>query len=1008
MIQGFLFSCAVVLCSLLGAANAATTSKNVDILVTHNGVVTTYTFTNTSGSTLPAGFPISLGQGFRRGDVPSGSYVDCRDHSTHASLNCQWDELATRRQNGDDHSWRHGVWTIWLPTTLANGATYTVDFVPVSGTYSQTSKQPMTAMCAGHDLKVRFTDVRNQDDTLRDSGAMTFDFCTAINNTGRDAPRHISAGSKRDIYQLRGNPVYDASGHKDPLIYVICNVELYTSAADGTSLAYIKPGCNVHNDFMNVTAGSTGNPGAPGPAGFTNDPQIITYRPAIMDGASIVFDWSALDYSVTGGTPIIDGSTGNCGYSTSTAGQQLAACLNVPTSTGVNSWYWGQATRVSCTGTCAGGLNNGQIYWVYNAGEGSFSGAGPNLISLRLGPNLYVNPSLNPEMVTLNQGMGTTSFSARVSHPPLMSYPMLNPQADDIWISSGAPAFHQILPAFTLAEKTYWEETGTWPPIYLGQTSFNVGISWRDGCDPNYHPLGINNVFPTSETGDRPGLDIVNEFSAVAAIEGSPYDWIEARIYAASTTMLPDGSHTNEATGRIPALNNGPPNGPGGNGTGTAYSELGAPLPFTDSAGPLQGAPIAGMDYSQGFWWAGTDIAHEPSYSGVVYQAFGARYQLEQIWEHGERALAEHRGVGFGPAPSGRNDIQGGNQYSGLVIDCCEGRGGAWAQRERVWGAMFGGDNNQEQQYYTDLLAENYNYYLVWQQWVNGPQPAPNWITSYMYPDNLQYSTYPETFMVAYFTTSSYMGWVNLRDPLSKLWLDMTNKVVDASCGGTVNGMGPAANFPTYYCVDYNLSPIIHDGDHNFSPPYEGNYSPYVNGTDLTDFSNNANYETMLTGGTIQFNPSSANFVLTNGDKIKNLNGAMGFITPIDQLPGTGWFTMTNVSGNNFQIICPIGTPVSTYCPAPGQPFTGFTSNGTLISSGTTLDWGLRLQHDPGPGNGYVNSNYTRYEGTIVQAMKILGYNNAASYNDWLTRAGTGWFVSNMPGQWWDPSIIVP
>ena len=121
--------------------------------------------------------------------------------------------------------------------------------------------------------------------------------------------------------------------------------------------------CHVHNSWQNVASGSAGNAGNPGPAGFANDPQAISYRPEIDDGASDVLDWSNLDATVASSSnPIVSASAVGCNASGETV------CLNVPGSTGANTWYQGQATRISCTGTCVGGLNNGQLYYIYPSG----------------------------------------------------------------------------------------------------------------------------------------------------------------------------------------------------------------------------------------------------------------------------------------------------------------------------------------------------------------------------------------------------------------------------------------------------------------------------------------------------------------------------------------------------------------------------------------------------------------------------------------------------------------
>src|SRR6266478_4975963 len=192
MIGKSLFCLAVFVGSLLGlCANAVTTSKNIDIIVTHGAALTTFTFVNNTRNTLPAGTPVTLGQAFRYSDIMPGNHPIIRDAATHVPLTGQqWDEISTWRENSGNNSWRHAVWAIWLPNSLASGATYSVEFVSASGAYSEASHQPLSALCNGparHDIKIHLTDIRNQDDTVRDSGDATFRLCDNISNVGRDA-----------------------------------------------------------------------------------------------------------------------------------------------------------------------------------------------------------------------------------------------------------------------------------------------------------------------------------------------------------------------------------------------------------------------------------------------------------------------------------------------------------------------------------------------------------------------------------------------------------------------------------------------------------------------------------------------------------------------------------------------------------------------------------------------------------------------------------------------------
>ena len=101
MIGKFLPCLAISIGSLLGpSAGAVTRSKNVDATMTHGTSLTTFTFVNNSGSALPAGTPVSMGQGFRYGDVMPGTYPMIRDAATHVALRGQqWDEISTWREN---------------------------------------------------------------------------------------------------------------------------------------------------------------------------------------------------------------------------------------------------------------------------------------------------------------------------------------------------------------------------------------------------------------------------------------------------------------------------------------------------------------------------------------------------------------------------------------------------------------------------------------------------------------------------------------------------------------------------------------------------------------------------------------------------------------------------------------------------------------------------------------------------------------------------------------------
>ena len=114
-IMFFIRLAALVIGIGLTPALGTTTSINVPITVTSaaGDVLTTFTFQNNSGVTMPAGTPIQMGQAFRYGDIMPGNHPVIRDASTHAVLaHQQWDEISTWRENGGNGSWRHAVWII--------------------------------------------------------------------------------------------------------------------------------------------------------------------------------------------------------------------------------------------------------------------------------------------------------------------------------------------------------------------------------------------------------------------------------------------------------------------------------------------------------------------------------------------------------------------------------------------------------------------------------------------------------------------------------------------------------------------------------------------------------------------------------------------------------------------------------------------------------------------------------------------------------------------------------
>jgi hypothetical protein len=1026
MIGKFLFFLSAATATFLGlSAGAVTTSQNVDIIVTHGAPLTTFTFVNNTGKTLPAGSPVSFGQAFRYGDVMPGTYPLIRDASTHVALSGQqWDEIATWRENGGNGSWRHAVWAAWLPSSLANGATYQVEFFTAPGAYSQSSHQALSALCSGpaaHDLKIHLTDVRNQNDTLRDSGDATFRLCDNIANVGRDAPRHLRAGKVYDEYQVNGMFVYATSGHKDPLLYAQCNVDIFTQASDGVSPGDVRWVCHMINGWMNVAAGSTGNAGNPGPAGFANDPQTISYRPEIDDGASDVLDWSGLDATVASANnpmqPNVIGCVGGGSY-----------CMKVPSSTGTNTWYYGQAVRASCSGTCVGGVTNGQLSYVYPAGEGGTldltMAQNVQLMQRPIGSDYAANFFL-----TGAQGTGTTSFSFRVPHYHWSSWQTLDWSGQDNWSPFGTTTrvTRKVYPAFTAAEKLYWEETGLIIPLNLSQPAPGFTPDPGNAQGIYYEPFGRLNVIGFQGPGTRHDLGITSEWANEAFINGTEQNWDYARLFTLGTATHGAGTLLNEATGRIPALNNGPPTGPGGNGNGGSYASLGAPQPSVSlDAGGTGGnnSGLADVPHDQpnatypadiGQWYYGTYLSHMPSFNGFTYMIFGDRHWLDVMRWHGNQDFLQQRP---GPGPElGQGYYRDNNakftdgntyHYYGLLISCCQGRGSAWLRRDIIYPATFGGDSDIERSYFNDFLVETRNYYPLFLTFKDGPGNT-NYSTSIIPPDDPGDSVLIEPFIGAYIFDTAYIMTTFLHEPLGGIFGSKYQRLYEGVVGGQL------ANAPvSYYGIDYLYNTSIHDGRYT-GTPQQGNLGPATNGTDAADFGSGlAPYTNILTGGQMSTN----SYTLTPGDTTMNINGwyAFGNTPLIDQLSSGGFYKIlgpiVNDTVNNnhtFYIQCPVGHAADATCPVPGQAFTGFTQGGVPLNNVfNTYEFKYRLQFDPGAGAGYSSPGYDQYGGQVINGLHILGYNVTHALADFAFRDGNGGYNPALPSNWWDPTVVIP
>jgi len=589
-------------------ANAATTTKNIDIVVTHGAgsgtPITTMTIQNgdPSNPIVPGapGYPYIAGQAFVRSNSDGtawtgiNSYPICEDASNNARLACQWDEIATRRENGDDGTWRHASLTVLLPpdspqyTNVRGGrglaactsspcpGIFKVAFANASGTYAPAVHGSIADVCNGHDIKLVMTDERGQNDQLRgpvgQAGTLTFDTCRALSNTGRDAPRQFARGAVRNGWLIQGPPLY-GNGTADPLLYVKCYMsQTYTFSG---ALGPLEHACSVHNSWMNVAAGSTGNSGSQGPAGFAGDPQAITYRPVLYDGSTVILDW---------GTSYWDETMPDTALNVSTGVWTIPA---LAPSTNLKAWgrnnafrYSDSATPPQATQRATKPFQNGQLLYTCAAVYcGSDAAYDPTHALF----SKYAAAGRENMPTYTAPGTGNSTFSWRVQHPHWSAWWTIDPSAVENWVpASGAARYTSPLqPQLTDAERTYWKQTGTVPALQT-QSPNNFSHFPGNGTQQNtrYAPMDLVGISLGTGVGGRPDIGLQNEYVSEWWSAQTPKYWNFINALAlVGMGAQGEGDLLNEETGRAPAINNGGGATYGHGGTGTPYPGLGAPHP---------------------------------------------------------------------------------------------------------------------------------------------------------------------------------------------------------------------------------------------------------------------------------------------------------------------------------------------------------------------------------------------------------------------------------------------
>lgn len=1000
-----------------------TSTFNVAATGTAGPVVTTFTFQNETGAILPVGSPVRFGQGFRRGDVPSGNCVKPRNASTHADLAYDLFNISTRRENSDDNSIRHLTW--WLRTDAAvpiNG-TQTIEFVKTGASCpAQTPRTPAAMkarlVAAGHALKVVFNDVRNQDGTLRGvagHNTLTFDVNAAFDNVGRDAPRSYGAGDVNDGWILSGAPKND-QGVADPMLYVNFYLDA-TSKADGT-LGTLVHSALVSSPWMNVAAGSIGNSGSPGPAGLTGDPQAISYRPQVLDGTTNNLDWSWWDYTIpSSSNPVRTVASGDpIGCASPIGLYKGLGDWTIQGSVGANVVPHLSAFRYSTTGTPPSGMPaSGTLVFSYNVGLG-YSGDADQVAALKTvhfmqAPFGCISPATSYDPT--NQGSGNQIFEFRVLHPHNQAFLTVDQNAsDNVTAANGTRTAWGIYPALTMTEQAYWKNTGLIPPVN-NTLGMEDPINRTEYTQHIYSPFGFTNSHYGNGPGRNNDLWQISEYKSQAFLGGGKTLWDRAMIEGGAYYGLIGTVVLNERTGRLPAVNNGRP-GVNHGGNGTSYTSLGAPFGAINSgvwfllngmkianglATPLENTPV-NMSANM-FYWGGatgnaaTDNSHFGSYQNGIYQIWGRYRDLDALYFQGNRSRMLVYGGSSGL--SHQSFTLDGVTYYGLSINvCCEGRGDYNALRDVQLPSALGDDNNEERIYFNDILQENNWAHLATIKFLDGGSHT----LDSLFTGGWQ-TQYNDPFIESYGTQMAYQGWAMQRDPFSKRILDQMTSLYNFRCSDTVPDINSG------YCATFTYIANLHDAGcveakggllaANIGPCYVANTSEWrLNGEFWTN--NGPKLCVARFGQTYHMN---------NGDKIK----VDGFqFTPPDELRLDTFYLATNVenTGPNGATSC-----IQVINPATGVPFPGFTLNGQPYVADTLFSIGVRPTSQNSAGWG---SAYSFYVQPILTGLHNLGFAGIEfAFNHMKARSiADGWtsgiveIGTKDTRQNFDPNTVVP
>ena len=209
--------------------------------------IATDTFKEIAHADQAANWPLQRGMAFKYGAVnPAIEHVEIRVASgatcNGALLDYQWDEIATRNESG--LGWFAEACRLYgsaprgprqpirdLGLLQGGGSLYAEHRI----------RSSLANLCSAHPLAMDFNNLKNQDQfDAQHSGPRSGSCAATSQRPAAKSPIQYADGQIRKGWIIRGEPVYTSGGNKDPLLYVMAYVDVFSVPGNINTIDRIK------------------------------------------------------------------------------------------------------------------------------------------------------------------------------------------------------------------------------------------------------------------------------------------------------------------------------------------------------------------------------------------------------------------------------------------------------------------------------------------------------------------------------------------------------------------------------------------------------------------------------------------------------------------------------------------------------------------------------------------------------------------------------------------------